>query len=194
MRDAARLGASWGALALALIVLMGCERRPTEADAGASTLLTIGEDGVGDLTSTTPFSREALEAALPAGFALEESRVLAEGDTIPTPILYAFHDGHLVLEISPDANGRRIERIDAASARVEGPHGLRPGIGFAEARGDRMRCAPGRGDLSGRAVCSPGSGPLRYVFAHGGAPTPEALPDDETMQRSILERIVWMAP
>lgn len=175
------------------MALAGCERGTVGAADAPPPLLTIDEGGAGGLDASTAFSRDAIAAALPEGFELEESQVVAEGDSVATPVLYAFHEGQIVLEVSPDTSGRRVARIDASSAEVAGPRGLRPGMDFREARADRMRCEPGRGDLSGRAVCALGGGPLRYVFAHGGAPMPGALPDEEVLERSILERIVWVA-
>lgn len=189
MRDLARLGG----LVLALVVLGGCGRDTPEAEeAVVPPLLTIGPEGVEGLDARTPFSRDALASALPPDFELEEGQLVTETDTIPVPVLYVFHEGQIMLEVSPDASGVYVGRVDAASAEVEGPNGLRPGLGFEDAGGRDMTCDPGRGDLSGRAVCTRG-GPLRYVFAHGGAPTPDALPSDETLRQSILERIVWTA-
>lgn len=184
-------------LALCLALLSGCvgdgAATAGGSDERAETLLTLTPEGAGGLTDATPFDAEAIAGALPEGFVLEPGQI--EIDSASTlPVLYAFYDGQIVLEVYPDAAGR-VGRIDAASATVASPRGVRPGAGFEDARGGDMACEPGRDELSGRAVCRPASGgPIRYVFAHGVATAPDQLPDREALRQSILERLVWTAP
>ncbi|OZC04377.1 DUF1131 family protein [Rubricoccus marinus] len=177
---------------MALLLLAGCG---TEAPAasGEEPLLTISERGAGTITADTEFSPEALREALPEGFEIETGRLDLPGDTIP--ILYAFSDGHMILEVFPDRSRQRIRRIDASSEWVAGPEGARAGARFADVGGRRMACVPGTADLAGRALCTPREGgPVRYVFAHGAETARGELPGRDVLAQSILERIVWMAP
>ena len=162
------------------------------AEAAPAALLVLTEDGVGGLSGTTPFSPEAIQAALPEGFAIEEGRVMTERDTIP--VYYAFSEGQIILEVYPDRTREQVGRVDAASELVVGPGGARAGAGFGEVDGDEMSCEPGDAELTGRAICKPSSGgPVRYVFAHGADTGRGELPSREVMAQSILERIVWEA-
>ncbi|MEM1054569.1 MAG: DUF1131 family protein [Bacteroidota bacterium] len=187
MRDLALL------LALGLAGLAGCIDGGTSGSETQETLLALRPEGVGALDAETPFSAEAVGEALPDGFALEPGQL--EIDSVTTlPVLYAFYEGQIVLEVYPDTTRGTIGRIDAASEAVTSPSGVRPGAGFAEAGGDDMDCEAGQAELSGRAVCTPSrSAAVRYVFAHGGAPVPGALPDEATLRHSVLERLVWTA-
>lgn len=177
------------ALALLLAASGGCAEAEREVDL-PPPLLELDASGAGGITAETPFSPEALREALPEGFALERGEILTESDTIP--VLYAFAEGEIVLEVYPDRSRQRVGRIDASSARVEGPGGVQPGVSWAEADGDDMECRPGRGELTGRAVCTSASaGPVRFVFAHGARTARGELPARSVLRRSILERVLW---
>ena len=177
-----------------LLALAGCADEAPGTGAGEpaapGTLLGIDASGVGALSAETPFSPEAVRAALPEGFEIETGRIETERDTVP--VLYAFSDGQIILEVFPDRTRDRVGRIDAASALVAGPQGARPGDGFSDVGGGGMDCQPGTEELAGRAVCrASGGGPVRYVFAHGADTPRGALPERDVLAQSILERIVW---
>lgn len=171
--------------------LAGCTDEGGELGASSPILLTLGSEGTAGLRAETAFTAEAIQGGLPDTFVLEADRVSLDSTSVP--VFYAFFEGLIVLEVYPAANGRTIGRIDAASAKVAGPGGVRPGAGFRQADGDDMACEPGRDELEERAVCTRG-GPLRYVFAHGARMAPGELPERDVLRQSILERIVWVAP
>ncbi len=182
------------ALAALLLLALGCGGEPTpDVASGDPALLTMSEAGAGQVTAQTAFSPEALREALPEGFEIETGQLNLADDTVP--VLYAFSDGHMILEVYPDRSRERVRRIDASSERVAGPTGARAGALFSEVGGRQMTCAPGTEDLAGRALCEPGGGGrVRYVFAHGAETARGELPSDDVLAQSILERIVWTAP
>ena len=155
-------------------------------------LLTLTDDGVGGLGAATPFRRDAVGAALGEGFAIERGSLeLAPPDSanpaVTMPVLYAFHEGEIVLELYPDAAERALARIEAPSDAVAGPRGARVGRTFAGMDGRRLDCRAGRDELDGRAVCGL-TDAVAAVFAHGGG---SELPEPRAMADAPLERLLW---
>ena len=157
--------------------------------AGPTADLTLGEDGVGPITSATPFDTAAVRAALPAGFSTEQRSV--ETETGLVPVVWALRDGQLVLELYADPSGTRVGRVDAPNEAVAGPGGARVGQTFADVGGADMACEAGTNELGGRAVCRGGDGVL-YVFASQQTLGPD-LPPAEALADALLERLVWEA-
>jgi hypothetical protein len=156
---------------------------------GPAADLTLGEDGVGEITSATPFDTAAVRAALPGGFSTERRSV--ETETGLVPVVWALRDGQLVLELYADASGTRVGRVDAPNEAVAGPGGARVGQTFADVGGADMACEAGADELGGRAVCRGADGVL-YVFASQQTLGPD-LPPAEALADALLERLVWRA-
>ncbi len=180
------------ALATLASGLGACSPEPPETpatpDAGPNALV-LGTDGIAGLDGATPFDTAAVRAALPPGFTVEVRSVETEAGRVP--VLWALRDGRLVLEVYAGADGATVGRIDAADEGVAGPTGLRVGRTFAEADGADMDCEPGAEELSGRAVCRPDGGPVRYVFASRSTGPDGALPPADSLADALLERLVW---
>lgn len=155
---------------------------PPEAGAADPAGLVLGADGLGALGAETPFTAEAVRAALPGGFTVEAHDVETAAGRVPA--LWALRDGLLVLEVT---GGATVERVAAASDQVAGPDGARVGQTFAEAGGGALDCEPA--DEPGRAVCAGGG--VAYVFAHGA--DGDALPPADVLAGALLDRIVWTA-
>ncbi|MFN3595830.1 MAG: DUF1131 family protein [Rubricoccaceae bacterium] len=185
----ARLAASLLAAALGAAACADAPAGEAPSEATGVAALTVSDDGVGPLGARTRFDTAAVRAALPPGFSVDVRSAPLAG---ASPIA-AFADGLLALDAYPDASGNRLARIDVLSEQARGPGGVRVGQSFAETGGAALSCAPGEGDLAGRAVCTPeGHARVRLVYAYGAA-EPGVLPPLEALGGAILERIVWRA-
>lgn len=182
-------------LALTLAACRGDTAAPgagaTRADSLATTPttdLTLGEAGVGQISSETPFDTAAVRAALPSGFTTELRGAEIEAHVVP--VVWALRDGQLVFEVYADASGARVGRVDAPSEAVVGPGGARVGQTFADVGGAGMDCEPGAEELSGRAVCRGDADGVLYVFASQQTLGPD-LPASDALAEALLERLVW---
>ncbi|WP_169833485.1 DUF1131 family protein [Methylobrevis pamukkalensis] len=152
------------------------------------TLLVLGQTGAGPVGAGTPYSKAAIETALP-GYTVDTVTMATETRT--ETALAAFHDGLQVLQILP-AGGGRIEAIHGVTHHMAGPNGERIGMSFAETRQDIGQCRVGRGNWAGMPICTARGAPsVTLVFAIPNYEASDTLPDPATVASSTLQRMIW---
>ncbi len=185
--------------ACSLILVMGAVAcAPTEQYSGPIlvdrtsnvTLVQITSKSVGGLTSETPYSQKAIEAALP-GFKTEGLQSAVENKT--QWAIGAFNsDGFQVLQVFKGAGGK-IGEVHGVTHHLQGPNGERIGMTFGEIGTSRSDCRVGKNLWRGMAICSArGADNIKLVYAISQYDGPfDRLAPPSQLRNAALQRIIW---
>ena len=174
---------------LALIAVAACGSLSTEdVFLPPSTYpgVSLGEDGVAGINSTTRYSESAIKAQLP------EARVATVQATVDgrvTNVLAAFAPSGLQMLRFENSKGR-VGSIHVVSEDVPGPNGVRVGMGYQASGGNRMSCKPGNRTWVGMALCKRRGSNITHIYALAGRTSTAAL-RGEDLRNSRLTRMVW---
>ncbi|SON54830.1 RpoE-regulated lipoprotein [Hartmannibacter diazotrophicus] len=180
------------ASAALLSFIAGCASSFEEVNTlPTETLLVMTDSGAGPIGVDTPYSKAAIEAALP-GYTVDTVTMASETRT--ETALAAFHNGLQVLQVL-SGRGGKIGAIHGVTHHMTGPNGERIGMTFAEVRQDINQCRVGTGNWRGMPICTArGTSNVTLIFAIPGYEASDALPDANTVATSTLQRIIWTPP
>jgi hypothetical protein len=154
------------------------------------TLVQITTTGAGGLNAQTPYSKKAIEAALP-GFTAEGFQSATEDRT--EWAMGAFNsDGFQVLQIFK-GDGGKIREVHGVTHHLTGPNGERIGMTFDEIGTPRSSCRDGRNLWRGMAICqAAGTKNVTLVYAISQYDGPfDRLPPEAQLRKAALQRIIW---
>jgi hypothetical protein len=197
---------------LAVVVLLAACDKPAEQPASvpvapateanlppdaarATKAWSASSVGVGPLTATTPFTREAIAALFPRSD-VKSAYLSEEGAQVP--IITVTGPESLVLEIKEAGSTRLVGTTLVQGGAVVGPRGealLDPwkGMGFGKAD-----CVLGADRFSGAAICRrPDAPALGYVFGVRGDLNgkPGEAPDTAVLaDKGFLREFLWQTP
>ena len=180
-------------LAASLLGLSACtsvDSSVATSSAAGGQPIPVSAAAVGRLSAETPFSRKALQAALP-GYQLKDIRAYSQGEV--KSALGAFENGMQVLQIFPDGSKTRIGLVHGVRETVTGPSGERVGQGFAESGGSRLSCEPGSAEYSGLVLCrSAAAQNVMLIYSVPGYQTGDGqMPPAAALSKAVLQQIVW---
>ncbi|WP_323762748.1 DUF1131 family protein [Maricaulis sp.] len=174
------------AFTASLVILASCSDTP---DAEASGLWSANPDRIGPVSAATPFSQDALGAAL-GGFTVTPGQASAEGET------YLVYEARRAAagpaEVIIDGDG---DQLLAVTIRVPGLLRSAPDVGMSAGAGelDPGNCFPGVEERSGDIVClDPRPTGLTYwIRVEHGGPDGE-MPPMETLMAGTVYEIQWV--
>ena len=163
----------------------------SEANVSSDTWLVMTKDGVGPVTSGTPFTETEMAKVAP-GAEIRPIETARENSTAWTKA--AFIGEVQAVQFFSGANGT-VGEMHGVAQHLAGPNGERIGMTMAQARVDRSECRVGKNLWVGMAVCrARRADNIDLVFAIPQYDGPfDRLPDGETLNNAELQRIVWHA-
>ncbi len=149
--------------------------------------IVITNQSIGGITAVTPFTRDAIAAALP-GYGIVEGYV--DPEARHQAILKAEKGDKVSLRIYPDAKKSRV-----ISVVVTDPAAT-PVIGTAFSRiypnASAGSCRAGQGKMSGKVFCmAPVALNVIYVFTGKGQSSDNTLPSEKVLADWTVPEIVW---
>ena len=160
---------------------------------GQARTLRITDDGVGGITARTPYTPEAVSAAL-GGLPVKATKIYFED--IPVPALEATRDGKRVLLVFKHPAGTRVIRAVVFAPDSETSTGV--AIGMLMSRIYQhlpdLQCRNGLDEQSGLVFCpAPGLGNVRFAFRCNYSTPEDSLPPASVLARCPLANITWIA-
>ncbi|MBX3481739.1 MAG: hypothetical protein KF842_15210 [Caulobacter sp.] len=198
--------------ALAVVSLLAACGKPAEQQAAApvapATEANLPADaqtarqawsasavGIGPLTPSTPFNREAIAALFP-GSEVGTAYLAEEG--VQVPVITVNGPDDLVLEIRQAGSTGRIGDTLAQGGAVVGPRGETLMAPWSSLGFKASDCVIGADRYSGAALCRRADTPaLAYVVGARGelAGRPGETPDPEGLaDKGFLREFLWQAP
>ncbi len=195
---------------LAALALAGCGKpseqsqapavaAATEANlppdaAGAAPVFSASEAGVGPLTETTPFNRNAIAELFPVS-EVKAAYISEEG--MQTPIVTINGPEALVLEVQAATSPGRVGRILVQGGPIAGPRGEKlldrwPALGFKP-----EQCVMGADRFSSALLCRrTANDSLAFVFGIPGfVATGDEVPAEALLsEKAFLREFLWQAP
>ncbi len=151
--------------------------------------LEMSEQGLGDITATSPLDEETVSDALGGSYRVRSGMKMENGHIVR--FYEGLKDDKVELVIVGDKTGA--SRISTSDSSIESASGVEIGTPFhtlySKAYGS---CSRAPGDDSQLVACkAPGSQHLSYLFG-GEWRGPEGLiPSDDTLKNWTLKKIVW---
>ncbi len=162
--------------------------------AAKTPALVISPRGVGRLTGKTPYTKKALQKALP-GFAIREENYSSEGDIYSR--LTARRGGKLAMRFD---GGNTLDRIDIFDPAIATKDGLRAGMSFAKLKKRgltrAMTCRTGADDTADVIYCPRKDYYLTFTFANGAPirfPPDDVVPLAKMPGKARVRAILWFA-
>jgi len=155
--------------------------------------LLISDDGIGGITADTPYTPQAVSAAL-GGLPVMATKVYF--DKIPIPTLEATREGKRVLLAFGGAGGDRVTRAVAYAPDAVTSTGVAVGTPMGEvfSRLPNRSCRNGLEDQSGLVFCpAPYFSNIRFAFRCNHATPDDELPPVKVLKLCPLESIIWLA-
>lgn len=148
--------------------------------------LALGEEGIGLVDRSTPFSASALSTAL-GGARVETVEATDDGRVVAQ--LAAFGPSGLQMARFRGEGGR-VASIQVVSEDVPGPGGVRVGMTYRQSGGASMRCAEGTGAWEQMAVCRRDGSAITHVYS---VPLwrEGRMPRGAELEAAILNRMIW---
>jgi len=154
--------------------------------------LTVSDNGVGDITASTPLTEEAIKDALDGDYTLRSGMSMSGGKMLS--FYQAMNDKDVKMSISGEPKGN-VQRVDVVDSKVESEWGVKIGTSFSDLYTKAFDvCVKGEGDDAQSIECkAPQSTHVTYVFSgiwHG----PDSLmPSDDSLKDWKVSKIIWRA-
>jgi hypothetical protein len=153
----------------------------------------VTDDGIGRLTSRTPYTAAAVSAAL-GGLPVKPTTIYYAN--IAVPALEATRDGKRVLLAFKRAGGIDVSRATAYAPDSVTSTGVAMGTPMGEIFEDLpdSSCRNGLDRQAGLVFCpAPSLSNVRYAFQCSYATKGDALPPAKVLEHCPLARIIWIA-
>ncbi|WP_436876747.1 RpoE-regulated lipoprotein [Siccibacter turicensis] len=150
--------------------------------------LEVTEQGVGDLSGTTPLEESAITDALGSDYRVRSGMKTDNGNIVR--YFEALKDDQLALVVNGDTTVRRVEVLDKD---VPTESGVSIGTPFTDLYDKAYGNCQSASDTQSKSVSckAPGSEHIHYLFS-GPWSGPEGLmPPDDVLKRWSVERIIW---
>jgi len=160
---------------------------------GQVRTLRVTDDGVGGITARTPYTPEAVSAAL-GGLPVKATKIYF--DNIAVPALEAMRDGKRVLLAFRHPAGTRVIRAVVFAPDGETSTGVEIGMLMSRIYDHlpNLQCRDGLDQESDLVFCpAPGLGNVRFAFRCNYSTHDNSLPPASVLARCPLARITWIA-
>ncbi|WP_342324095.1 RpoE-regulated lipoprotein [Kosakonia sp. BYX6] len=151
--------------------------------------LEVSENGVGDITASTPLDEQAINDALGGDYHLRSGMKTDKGNIVR--YFEALKDKQLALVVNGE-NGT-VSRIDVLDSDIATDKGVKIGTPFSELYDKAFgNCVKGSDDdISGVECKAPGSQHISFLF-NGEWSGPEGLmPADDTLKKWKVSKVIW---
>lgn len=155
--------AQFALFVISALVLAACGT-PDGNNAGSQVAHTIGPEGAGNLTATTPFTVPAMERAFPG----MEVVTVAEGD-MPSFHIREAGSNAPVYVVTPDWTRGYAGAVSTSLPDVTGPGGLRAGVSRLSAAPETLKTNCAAPEMAGEITLVCDSPHFRLEFAGPGA-------------------------
>ena len=154
---------------------------------GSSTQVT--EQGVGNLTATTPLNEQAIGDALGSSYRLRSGMKTANGNIVR--YFEALKDGKVALTINGESG--TISRIDVRDSNIKAASGVKIGTPFSDIYSKAFgNCQKGSNDNGAVVECkAEGSQHISYAFTGHWSGPDELMPSDDTLKNWKVSKIIW---
>lgn len=154
---------------------------------GSSTEVT--EQGVGNLTASTPLNEQAIGDALGSSYRLRSGMKTANGNIVR--YFEALKDGKVALTINGESG--TISRIDVRDSNIKAASGVKIGTPFSDMYSKAFgNCQKGSNDNGAVVECkAEGSQHISYAFTGNWSGPEELMPSDDTLKNWKVSKIIW---
>ena len=154
---------------------------------GSSTEVT--EQGVGNLTASTPLSEQAIGDALDSSYRLRSGMKTANGNIVR--YFEALKDDKVALTINGESG--TISRIDVRDSNIKAASGVKIGTPFSDIYSKAFgNCQKGSNDNGAVVECkAEGSQHISYAFTGNWSGPEELMPSDDTLKNWKVSKIIW---
>ena len=154
---------------------------------GSSTEVT--EQGVGNLTASTPLSEQAIGDALDSSYRLRSGMKTANGNIVR--YFEALKDDKVALTINGESG--TISRIDVRDSNIKAASGVKIGTPFSDIYSKAFgNCQKGSNDNGAVVECkAEGSQHISYAFTGNWSGPDELMPSDDTLKNWKVSKIIW---
>ena len=154
---------------------------------GSSTQVT--EQGVGNLTATTPLNEQAIGDALGSSYRLRSGMKTANGNIVR--YFEALKDDKVALTINGESG--TISRIDVRDSNIKAASGVKIGTPFSDIYSKAFgNCQKGSNDNGAVVECkAEGSQHISYAFTDNWSGPEELMPSDDTLKNWKVSKIIW---
>ena len=154
---------------------------------GSSTQVT--EQGVGNLTATTPLNEQAIGDALGSSYRLRSGMKTANGNIVR--YFEALKDDKVALTINGESG--TISRIDVRDSNIKAASGVKIGTPFSDIYSKAFgNCQKGSNDNGAVVECkAEGSQHISYAFTGNWSGPEELMPSDDTRKNWKVSKIIW---
>ncbi|MDH0311702.1 RpoE-regulated lipoprotein [Klebsiella pasteurii] len=154
---------------------------------GSSTEVT--EQGVGNLTASTPLNEQAIGDALGSSYRLRSGMKTANGNIVR--YFEALKDGKVALTINGES--LTISRIDVRDSNIKAASGVKIGTPFSDIYSKAFgNCQKGSNDNGAVVECkAEGSQHISYAFTGNWSGPEELMPSDDTLKNWKVSKIIW---
>ena len=154
---------------------------------GSSTEVT--EQGVGNLTASTPLNEQAIGDALGSSYRLRSGMKTANGNIVR--YFEALKDDKVALTINGESG--TISRIDVRDSNIKAASGVKIGTPFSDIYSKAFgNCQKGSNDNGAVVECkAEGSQHISYAFTGSWSGPEELMPSDDTLKNWKVSKIIW---
>ena len=154
---------------------------------GSSTEVT--EQGVGNLTASTPLNEQAIGDALGSSYRLRSGMKTANGNIVR--YFEALKDGKVALTINGESGTN--SRIDVRDSNIKAASGVKIGTPFSDIYSKAFgNCQKGSNDNGAVVECkAEGSQHISYAFTGNWSGPEELMPSDDTLKNWKVSKIIW---
>lgn len=154
---------------------------------GSSTEVT--EQGVGNLTASTPLNEQAIGDALGSSYRLRSGMKTANGNIVR--YFEALKDGKVALTINGESG--TISRIDVRDSNIKAASGVKIGTPFSDIYSKAFgNCQKGSNDNGAVVECkAEDSQHISYAFTGNWSGPEELMPSDDTLKNWKVSKIIW---
>lgn len=154
-----------------------------------SSSIDVSENGVGDVTASTPMEEGAIRDGLGGDYRIRSGMKTADGAIVR--YFEALKEDKLAMVINGDSG--TVSRIDVLDPNVETASGVKIGSQFSTLYNKAYgACQPASGEDVGAVECqAAGSQHIAYLFTGDWRGPQGLLPADDTLKHWTLSKIVW---
>ena len=151
--------------------------------------MEVSEQGVGNLTATTPLNEQAIGDALGSSYRLRSGMKTANGNIVR--YFEALKDDKVALTINGESG--TISRIDVRDSNIKAASGVKIGTPFSDIYSKAFgNCQKGSNDNGAVVECkAEGSQHISYAFTGNWSGPEELMPSDDTLKNWKVSKIIW---
>lgn len=161
-------------------------------DESTASSIQVTDAGIGDLTASTPFETEAIQAIFPE---LIVSTTTESAEGMKYPVIVVSDSDTELMRIEPIED--KIYRVTALSSQISGPSGHSIGETFSNIYGNNIPdyCSWVIDSPDDLVTClAPSSQDVRYLFAGNWDYVYDQVPANAELSNGTLQEITWSPP